>query len=83
MLFAAVAGLSGCTPSQNSPSIPFFGAYFPSWLICLIGGVVGAVVVRVVFVRIGLDDGLPFRLLVYSCMAAAIGFILALAFFGR
>ena len=82
VLFVA-ATTTGCTSSRHSPSIPFFGAYFPSWLACLLAGVVGAVIVRIIFIRIGLDDGLPFRLLIYTCIAMTIGFLLALAFFGR
>lgn len=74
--------LTGCTRTA-SPAVPLFGAYFPSWLICLLGGVIGAVVVRVLLVRIGIDDGLPFRLLTYTGVAAIIGFVLALTVFGR
>lgn len=82
ILSVAAAVLSGCTQT-TSPAVPLFGAYFPSWLICLLAGVIGSVLVRVVLVRIGLDDGLPFRLLTYTCVAAIIGFVLALTVFGR
>lgn len=79
---AGAASLTGCSTS-HAPAIPLFGAYFPSWLICLVAGSIGAVIVRVVFVRVGIDDGLPFRLLTYTCVAASIGFALALTIFGR
>ncbi|MDQ0512395.1 YtcA family lipoprotein [Ancylobacter amanitiformis] len=82
-LFAPAAfGVSGCS-APLSPSLPLFGAYFPFWLICLTAGVIGAVVLRALFIRIDLDDLLPWRLLVYVCLAAAIGFALALTLYGR
>ena len=75
-------GLGGCV-AQTSPSLPLFGAYFPSWLICTTAGVIGAVLVRGLFIRLGIDDALPWRLLVYACIAAMIGFVLALTVYGR
>jgi len=78
---AAIA-LSGCVTTQ-APSIPLFGAYFPAWLACATVGILGAVVIRVLFVFIGLDDRLPLRLFVYLCLAAGIAFATSLAFFGR
>jgi len=78
----AAVGLTGCSGTR-SPEVPLFGAYFPSWLVCLIAGTIGAVIMRVVLVRVGIDEGLPFRLLTYACIAAVIGFGLALTVFGR
>jgi len=60
-----------------------FGAYFPSWLACALAGILGAVVVRVIFVRVGIDDILPVRLPVYVAIAAGIGFLVSLSTFGR
>lgn len=60
-----------------------FGAFFPSWLICLAVGIIGALVMRIIFVRIGIDDRLPFRLLVYISLAAGIAFALAILIYGR
>ncbi|RTL87928.1 hypothetical protein EJV44_23725 [Ancylobacter aquaticus] len=60
-----------------------FGAYFPAWLLCAVIGVLGAVLVRLVFIRAGIDDALPVRLPVYVCIAAGIGFAVALLGFGR
>lgn len=74
--------LAGCT-TAGAPTIPLFGAYFPSWLACTVAGILGAVLVRVVFVRAGIDDALPVRLPVYLCVAAIIGFLVSLLTFGR
>ena len=66
-----------------SPATPLFGAYFPSWLICSAAGVIGALLVRMLLIRIGLDAQLPLRLLLYISIAAIIGFLLALTVYGR
>lgn len=78
----ALGAVSACD-APLSPSVPLFGAYFPSWLICGGLGVVGAVLGRVLFIRLGIDDGLPFRTLVYICLALLIAFAAAAAMYGR
>lgn len=72
--------LAGCT-FNNAPSIYAFGSYFPSWLFCAVVGIVGAIVVRLIFIRLGLDDALPFRLFVYVCVALIIAIATSLLFF--
>lgn len=69
--------------NRVSPSLPMFGAYFPFWLACMGAGVIGAVVLRVLFIRLGIDEVLPWRLLVYACCAATIGIVMALTVYGR
>ncbi|WP_018391316.1 YtcA family lipoprotein [Ancylobacter sp. FA202] len=78
----AALPLAGCIPA-GAPAISLFGAYFPSWLLCALIGILGAVLVRLVFIRVGIDDALPVRLPVYVCIAAAIGFAVSLLGFGR
>ena len=81
-LAPAALFLGGCSGSA-APLVPIAGAYFPSWLICVAAGVIGAVLVRLIFIRIGIDEGLPLRLFVYCGVAAIIGIALALTVFGR
>lgn len=83
-LAGLVAGLTltGCTGGA-SPSVPMFGAYFPAWLISAVSGAVGAVCARALFIAIGLDDRLPFRLAVYTALAALIGCAVSLSVYGR
>ena len=69
--------------ASSSPVIPFFGAYFPSWIACSLIGIFGAVVVRLVFIKIGLDDVMPVRVIVYLFLAIAIGLAASLILFGR
>ncbi|WP_226952407.1 YtcA family lipoprotein [Mesopusillimonas faecipullorum] len=70
--------LSGCS---GSPSIYIAGSYFPAWLLAAIAAIVLTLIVRLVLIRIGIDDNLPLRLLVYVCMALALTFTLLLVFF--
>lgn len=74
--------LSACAP-LGAPSLSMFGAYFPSWLACAVAGILGAVVLRFVFIRLGIDDALPTRLPIYIALAAGLGFLVSLLSFGR
>ncbi len=73
--------LGGC--SAGAPTIFLAGAYFPAWLLCAVAGVLGAVVTRVVLVAVGIDDGIPFRLLTYIAIAIGIGLLVSILGFGR
>ncbi|MFV9474446.1 YtcA family lipoprotein [Advenella sp. RU8] len=77
-LWLVAVMLAGCT---NAPSVYAFGSYFPSWLLCAAIGIIGAVLVRVLFIFLQLDDALPFRLLVYISVALIIAIATSLAFF--
>ncbi|MCF7984162.1 MAG: DUF1656 domain-containing protein [Thiohalocapsa sp.] len=65
-----------------SPALPFYGAYFPSWLICAVVGILGTVLVRTLLIRLGVDAGIPLRTLVYLALASLIASTLALTVFG-
>jgi hypothetical protein len=75
-------GLTGCSPIGGAPAIPLFGAYFPGWMACAFGGILGAILVRLVLIRAGIDDAIPIRLPIYMGIAATIGFLLYLYSFG-
>ncbi|RKT47346.1 YtcA family lipoprotein [Thiocapsa rosea] len=75
-------GLQGCGYTA-SPSLPFYGAYFPYWLFCAALGVLGSVLVRTLLIRLGIDEGMPFRTLVYIALACLIAFAVAATVFGR
>lgn len=66
-----------------APSVPMFGSYFPSWLLCLFAGVMLTVIVRVIFIMVGLDDVLRWRVPAYMSMAVGLTFLLSLTIFGR
>jgi uncharacterized MAPEG superfamily protein len=72
--------LAGCGPA-HAPSFYMIGSYFPAWLLCAVAGIIGATLVRVLFIKISLDDILPLRSLVYTCIAFMIAMIIGLGFF--
>ena len=67
MLAAGVA----VRTSLVAPSQDVLGTYFPSWMLCAIGGVCVTVVLRLLFVRTGVDRTLPAPVVVYLASAAA------------
>ncbi|MEO8606027.1 MAG: YtcA family lipoprotein [bacterium] len=69
-------GLSGC-----DPVIDLEGAFFPSWMLCLLAGVVGAALLRPLFARSGLEPHLGPLPLIYSCLALLLSFATWLLFF--
>lgn len=74
----ALTLLSGCSAV---PSIYIAGSYFPAWLLSAVIAIVLTVLIRVAFIRIGIDDVLPLRLLVYVCTMLALTFATLLLFF--
>lgn len=79
----SVFALLGTPVLASAPSVPAFGSFFPSWLLCLGGGVVTTVVLRVVFVLVGIDDILRWRVLSYMALAFALTLLFSMIFFGR
>lgn len=66
-----------------SPELPFYGAYFPAWLISATLGVLGSILVRSILIRLGVDEGIPLRTLVYLALACLIAFAVSASLFGR
>ncbi|ARO98785.1 hypothetical protein K08M3_18470 [Vibrio alginolyticus] len=65
-----------------SPSLPFYGAYFPFWLLCAVAGIFCSILLRIILVKLKVDEGIPFRAVVYIAFGCATSFILATAVFG-
>ena len=63
--------LSGCA---RAPSFVVAGSFFPAWLIFIFIAILITLLIRVVFIKIGLDDVLRFRVLVYSSLALGLCF---------
>lgn len=74
--------LTGCI-GQRNPTIALYGAYFPSWIACSLIGIFGAIFIRLIFIKTGIDDVLVWRLATYLSLAVAIGFASSLMIFGR
>lgn len=56
--------LAGCDPVFDIE-----GAFFPSWMVALVAGVLLTVGLRLAFVRIGLEPYLGPAPLIYTCLA--------------
>ncbi|MEO4044821.1 YtcA family lipoprotein [Hoeflea sp. CAU 1731] len=59
-----------------APSIPMFGSFFPAWLLCLLGAVVLTMILRGLFVAVGLDDVLRWKVAVYVSMMLIVNYII-------
>lgn len=73
------AGLGGCSlaPYQN-----VLGSFFPSWMLCVLAGIVATAIVHKVLVVARLAEVLPVPLLTYLAMTAAFTFSAWLAWLG-
>ncbi len=77
LLLPLGASLAGC-----SPEVAFQGAYFPLWLITVALGIVATLVLRMVLIKLHIDEGIPFRSLVYLAFAAFVAFIISASVLG-
>ena len=76
VLVATAVALWGCDPVFDLE-----GAFFPAWMLCMLVGIVLAVLLRVVFVRSGLEPHLGPLPLVYSALALLLTLSTWLLFF--
>src|SRR5215471_4142477 len=73
---AAATSLSGCDPIFDLE-----GAFFPSWMLCLLVGIALTALLRPLLARVGLEAYLGPPALIYSCLALLISFAAWLTFF--
>ncbi len=60
--------LAGC---DMAPLQPVFGAYFPSWMLCVIAGIGATLVMRLIFIGMTIEAALPAPFLVYGALLVA------------
>jgi hypothetical protein len=65
---------------ERLPSL--FGAFFPAWLLCATIGALGSIGLRSFVIAMGLEDAMPFKLLVYVAFAVGLALWLWLSLFG-
>ncbi|HTB64851.1 MAG TPA: YtcA family lipoprotein [Steroidobacteraceae bacterium] len=65
--------LCGC---DGSPSRNILGSYFPSWMVCALGGLAAALVARIALKSTGLLTELPAPLVVLLSVGCAATFAL-------
>ncbi|WP_235890546.1 YtcA family lipoprotein [Martelella alba] len=75
--------LDSCARASHGPAISLYGAYFPSWIASTLIGIIATVIIRLVLIKTGIDEILPLRVVVYFCLAIAIGLAASLSIFGR
>jgi len=80
LLLLMTLGLTGCV-QVGAPSFTLFGSFIPYWMVCATIALFVTVFARVMFIRWGIDDVLPMRLLVYLCLMLTVSFLLSLLFF--
>ncbi|WDC11000.1 YtcA family lipoprotein [Escherichia albertii] len=68
--------LSGCS---LSPTIPFIGAYYPSWLFCVIASLIVTLITRRIIQRVNIN--LAFVGIIYTALFALYAMLFWLAFF--
>ena len=70
--------LGGCA---YSPTVDVLGSYFPSWMLCIIVGLVSTLIVRLLLIGFGIYSHLRLKPLVFSCMTISFTFVVWLGFF--
>jgi len=63
------------------PQINIIGSFFPSWMLCVVIGIVVALLVRGLLVRAGIDPYLGPRALVYPSLVILVTLVLWVTFF--
>jgi len=74
----AATGFAGC---RRAPTFNILGSFFPSWLICLVAGIILAVIANRIFARFALEKEILWPVLVYPCLALLLACLLWLIFF--
>ncbi len=75
LLFAA-GGLASCA---KAPAMDILGSFFPAWLVCLVPGILLALLVQQLLARRHMK--LSYPVLVYPCLTALFTFLTWLTFF--
>jgi hypothetical protein len=70
--------VSGCS---RAPTFNILGSFFPSWILCGVLGLLLAVGVRLIFVKMKFEQDIAPLILVYPCLAAFFTFTIWLVFF--
>jgi fructose-specific phosphotransferase system IIC component len=79
LLCAAASASLAASGCALSPTFDLMGSLFPAWLVCLVAGIVLAVLARWLLLRLRI--ALVYPVIVYPCLAAAFTFAIWLIFF--
>jgi len=70
-------------PGMRCPALNIFGTFFPSWMLCAVIGIAGAIAAFKVLSALRIDPSVGPRLLVYPCLGLAITSLIWLVFYGH
>ncbi len=74
--------LTGCMP-VHAPMVAVAGSFFPAWMLCAFAGLLLTLVARVILIRAGLDEHMPWRVVAYAALTLALTYALLLLGFSR
>jgi hypothetical protein len=80
LLVCLAIPLAGC---ESAPSRNILGSYFPSWMLCILIGVILAIVARKILLATGVDPFIPSKQLVYLGLSVSLTFFTWLVWFGN
>lgn len=80
LVIASLFSLSGC---QKTPSLAIAGSYFPAWLLMCFASIAGTILIRLLLIRLGIDEVLRFKLFFYTCLALSLCFALVLTLYSH
>lgn len=81
VLVVTAMPLGGCVEG-GAPSLSFFGAYFPAWMLAAMIGIGVAVLAKVVIVAARLQAAMPWQLAVCSSLGLIAAVAVGLLAFG-
>lgn len=73
------APLEGC--EERAPSVDILGSFFPIWIFCIVAGIVFASLMRLVFIRLNVEQDVGPSLVIYPSLACLFAFSTWLVFF--
>ncbi|MEB7891803.1 YtcA family lipoprotein [Hafnia alvei] len=79
LIFSQVLSLTGCV-QVGAPSFTLVGSFVPYWILCAALALILTIIVRVGFIKCGIDDLMPIRLVVYFCLMLTMTFVFSLFF---
>ena len=79
-LAAAALPVTACS---TAPAQDLVGSYFPAWMLCAAGGIVAAVIIRLILGALGINDYLVAPPLTYVAIAGSATLLIWLAWYGH
>ncbi|WP_051956166.1 YtcA family lipoprotein [Beijerinckia mobilis] len=73
--------LPGCT-LDGAAAFEIAGAYFPGWMVCATLGILGGCLLRLLFIRLGIDERVPWKLFFYTAASLILTLVSWRQWFG-